>query len=48
MSDYRLLVAYEVFEFLETLASKDRKRLKDRFRQLNDPGCLNGRPLSQA
>ena len=35
MSDYRLPVAYEAFEFLETPSSKDRKRLRDRFLQIN-------------
>ncbi len=35
MRDYRLLVAYEVFEFLERLPAKDRKALRDRFVEIN-------------
>lgn len=36
MSDYRLLVAYEVFEFMERLPARERKKLRDRFVEIND------------
>jgi hypothetical protein len=36
MSEYRLLVAYEVFEFLEGLPAKDRKKLRGSFLEIND------------
>lgn len=35
MSEYRLLIAYEVFIFLEKQPSRERKRLRDSFVQIN-------------
>ena len=42
MSAYRLLVAYEVFEFLERLPAKDRKMLRNSFLEIN--GCQRSDP----
>jgi hypothetical protein len=36
MSDYRLLVAFEVIEFLERLPERDRRVLRDRFVRIID------------
>lgn len=36
MTPYRLRVAYEVFEFLESLPARDRRPLRERFVQIAD------------
>ena len=35
MNEYRLLVAYEVIEFLEGLSKRDQQVLRDRFVKIN-------------
>lgn len=34
MSEYRLLIAHDVLDFLEAIPKKDRQRLRDRFLQI--------------